>query len=72
MSHRCWSCSWSWSWCGNLCQSGLYIILESSNVTFFLYDDAERGSQRNVPSSLWHHDFGQISLLLHLKACKHI
>lgn len=66
VSHWCWR--WSWRWCGNLCHPGLYIILEGSDVTFFLYNDAERHSQGNIPSALCHQDFGQISLLLHLKA----
>lgn len=62
MSHRC-RCR-----CGNLRQSRLYVILERCDVTFSFYDDAERNSQGNIPSSLWHHDLGQVSLLLHLKA----
>ena len=64
VSHGC----WSWGGCGNLCHSSFYVILEGSDVAFFLYNDAERHSQGDVPSSLFHHYFGQISLLLHLKA----
>lgn len=63
-TYRC----WSWRWCGNLCHSSLDIIFEGGDVTFSLYNDAEWRSQGDIPSSLGHHDFGQISLLLHLKA----
>ena len=55
-------------WRGHIHHPGLYVVLEGSDVTFFFYDDAKRHSQRNIPRSLWHHDFSQISLLLHLEA----
>ncbi|KAF3840839.1 hypothetical protein F7725_006702 [Dissostichus mawsoni] len=64
------SCRYLSWWSGNICHSGLYIILEGSDITFSLHNDAERHSQGNVPGSLWHHDFSQISLLLHLEAYK--
>jgi len=67
VSHRCRRRSRS----GDLGHARLYVVLEGSDVAFFLYDDAERQSQGNVPSSLWHHDFGQVSLLLHLETCTH-
>lgn len=65
LSHWCWSRSRS----GNICQSSLHIIFEGSDVAFFFHDDAERRSKGNIPSSFRHHDFGQVSLLLHLKTC---
>lgn len=69
MSHHYRSGSGSRRWHGHVSHPGLYVILEGTDVTFFLYDDAERRSQRNIPSSLWYQDFSQISLLLHLEAC---
>lgn len=54
----------------HLCHPRLHVILEGGDVALFLYDDAERRPQRNVPSSLRHQDFSQITFLLHLEACE--
>lgn len=70
MSHWCWC--WRWRRSRNICHSRLYVIFEGGDVAFFFHDDAERRSEGNVPSSFWHHDFGQVSLLLHLKTYTHM
>ena len=71
VSYCCWRWGWGrgWSRNGHIRHSRLDVIFEGSNVTLFFHDDAERHSQGNVPGSLRDQDFGQVTFLLHLKAC---